>query len=70
MPDELLELSYAIAGAIADELERPDQTYINVCVYGYGPQFKMSRRARFVIERYVRRAIEADRKDRPWRGAT
>ena len=54
----------------ATSLERSDQTYLNLRPYGSGPQFKVYQRARRMIARYVRRAIEIDRKARPWLDAT
>jgi hypothetical protein len=61
--------SVAFAKTIADELERPDQTYLLTLDYGIGPQVMVTQQARDMVERYVRRAIEADRKARACAGA-
>lgn len=68
--DDLDDLAWTFAQTIGDELERSDQTYLNLRPYGSGPQFKVYQRARRMIARYVRRAIEIDRKARPWLDAT
>lgn len=64
--EDLADLSWAFAQTIGDELERSDQDYIKLSLFGSGPQYKVYRRARVMIARYVRRAIEIDRKARPW----
>lgn len=58
------EISVDFAKTIADELERPDQNYLQCLSYGFGPQTLVLYAARDMIERYIRRAIEADRKAR------
>lgn len=60
----LRERAFEFAKTIADELERSDQSYMSFRRDGYGVDVEMSRVARDMIERYVLRAIEADRKAR------
>ena len=61
---DLREFAFDVAEVIADELERSDQSYVGVRLYDYAPQITITRHARDMIERYVRRAIEADREVR------
>jgi hypothetical protein len=60
----LREVSVEFAKTIADELQRQDQEYFKLRYTGLGVQIIVRLAGRDMIERYVRRAIEADWKAR------